>query len=290
MRLFRRLLPALLLVFVAAPLAAQQVRGRVVDEGGQSVKAATVFLLDGEGRRVVGTHTDDEGAFQLRVPREGSYRLRAQRIGYGEALTDTMQVGGRISLELTLQLSVRAVALAPLTITAQQHPPRVPRLVSVGFYRRQEQGQGVHFEREDIERQRPVQMSALVSQVPGVLVMGSGSFAGDVVMMRGSHCLPSVWLDGRLARPGERLEAGSQTEWSSATAAEARFSPFSRRTVRVRHRPTPMDELITPDEVEAVEVYRGPAEVPAMFAFTGGACGAVVVWTQFHAGLAADLR
>lgn len=288
MRLFRRLLPALLLVLVAAPLAAQQVRGRVVDEGGQSVKAATVFLLDGEGRRVVGTHTDDEGAFQLRVPREGSYRLRAQRIGYGEALTDTMQVGGRVSLELTLQLSVRAVALAPLNITAQQHP-RVPRLVSVGFYRRQEQGQGEFFEREDIERQRPVQMSALVRQVPGVLVMGGGTFAGDVVMMRGSQCLPSVWLDGRLARPGGRLEAESRSEWSSAMA-EARLSPFSRREVRVRHRTVAMDELITPHEVEAVEVYRGPAETPAIFAFTAASCGAVVVWTQFHAGLAADVR
>lgn len=286
MRLFRRLLPALLLLLAAAPLAAQQVRGRVVDEGGQSVKAATVYLLDGEGRRVAGTHTDDEGTFALRVPREGSYRLRAQRIGYGQAVTDTMEVGGRISLELTLRLSVRAVALAPLTITAQQ-PPRLPRLVSVGFYRRQEQGQGTFFEREDIERQRPLQMSALVSQVSGVVVMSGGSLsAGDVVMMRGSHCLPSVWLDGRLARAGGQL---AEREWSGTEAAEARLSLFSRREPRVRHHTT-MDELITPNEVEAVEVYRGPSEVPAIFAFMGGSCGAVVVWTQFHAGLAADTR
>lgn len=287
MRLFRRLLPALLLALVAAPLAAQQVRGRVVDDAGGSVRAANVVLQDIDGQRLAATRTDSLGLFELPVPREGTYRLRAERIGYGQATTEAMQVGGRISLELKLRLSVRAVALDPLTITARPDEPRDARLVQVGFYDRQDQGRGYFFEREDIRRQRPVQMSVLVSQVPGVVVSTGGSFsAGDVVMVRGTHCLPSVWLDGRLARAGMRLERSG--EWGGSAAA--RLSPFSRRSPPARSHAPAMDDLVAPEEVDAVEVYRGAAEVPAVFGFTGGGCGAVVVWTQFHGGLAATTR
>lgn len=287
MRFFRRLLPALLLVVFAAPLAAQQVRGRVVDDGGQSVKSAHVRLQDEDGHPLAAVRTDDEGRFELRVPRQGTYRLHARRIGYGEALTDALTVGGRISVDVTLQLSVRAVALDPLTITARRERSRHPRLVSVGFYDRQAQGQGEFFEREDIERQRPLQMSVLVAQVPGIMVTagGGGSFSsGDVVMVRGTRCLPSVWLDGRLARAGARLES------ARPGPPPGRHLPSARTEAPPPRMTLSMDELVTPHEVEAVEVYRGPAEVPAIFAFTGGACGAVVVWTQFHAGIAARTR
>lgn len=287
MRLLCRLLPALLLVLAAAPLASQQVRGRVLDDGGQSVGAATVVLQDPGGRRVAATRTDDGGRFELRVPREGLYRLRAERIGYGEVTSEPVQVGGRLSVDLELRLSVQAVALAPLLITAQQERARLPRLERVGFYRRQEQGMGEFFERGDIDRQRPVQMSVLVSQVPGVLIASTGTFSpGDVVMMRGSPCLPSIWLDGRLARPGSRLE--NETARLTARLEPPPLSPrgFGSR----RPAPTAFDDLVTPHEVEAVEVYRGPSEVPAIFAGSGGSCGAVVVWTQFHAGLAAGQR
>jgi hypothetical protein len=43
-----------------------------------------------------------------------------------------------------------------------------------------------------------------------------------------------------------------------------------------------IDDLVSLPEVEAIEVYRGPSELPAEFHgfYGGGNCGAVVVWTR----------
>ncbi|MEX1183198.1 MAG: hypothetical protein WEF86_08165 [Gemmatimonadota bacterium] len=39
-----------------------------------------------------------------------------------------------------------------------------------------------------------------------------------------------------------------------------------------------IDDLVRPLDLEAIEVYRGPSEMPAEFA--RGTCGAIVLWTR----------
>ena len=41
-----------------------------------------------------------------------------------------------------------------------------------------------------------------------------------------------------------------------------------------------VDEFVLPVEVAGVEVYQGPAQLPAEFAGSDARCGAVVVWTK----------
>ncbi|HEX5726903.1 MAG TPA: hypothetical protein VFX98_15620, partial [Longimicrobiaceae bacterium] len=42
----------------------------------------------------------------------------------------------------------------------------------------------------------------------------------------------------------------------------------------------PIDEVIEPMNVEAIEVYRGAAEIPAQYGGSSSACGVIVIWTR----------
>lgn len=44
--------------------------------------------------------------------------------------------------------------------------------------------------------------------------------------------------------------------------------------------PAGIDGLVIPTEVEAVEVYEGPASLPAEFGGSRAGCGVVVIWTR----------
>ena len=67
----------------------------------------------------------------------------------------------------------------------------------------------------------------------------------------GLECNPAVFLDGALVRPG-----GTE------------------------HRQyTPFNQIVDPDMVEAIEVYRRATEVPARFSGEWATCGVIAVWT-----------
>lgn len=38
--------------------------------------------------------------------------------------------------------------------------------------------------------------------------------------------------------------------------------------------------LVQPSDVWAVEVYRGPAEVPAQYLDSNSRCGVILIWTK----------
>ena len=50
--------------------------------------------------------------------------------------------------------------------------------------------------------------------------------------------------------------------------------------VRIHGGAAAIDELVSPIEIAAVEVYRGPSEVPVEFSGPETGCGAIVIWTN----------
>jgi hypothetical protein len=51
---------------------------------------------------------------------------------------------------------------------------------------------------------------------------------------------------------------------------------------------TELNQLVVPGEVEGIEIYRRPAEVPPQFAPSGiFSCGAIVIWTRLRFDLPA---
>lgn len=104
-------------------VAAQEVRprlsGLLLTEGsGVPVQGAHVRLVGSDEVTVAEDLSDVRGAFSLRVPPAGVYRLRVARIGYEPWASDTLQVDwSGESRTLRLEIPVQAIPLAELSVT-----------------------------------------------------------------------------------------------------------------------------------------------------------------------------
>ncbi len=109
------LLAACLSVF-AVPLAAQGVRGRLLEATSDApVVGALVVLEDASGRRVAQMVTGEAGRFVVRAPAAGAYRLRVLRIGYLPFDSEVRLPAGELS-DRTLMLAGAPVALPEIAI------------------------------------------------------------------------------------------------------------------------------------------------------------------------------
>jgi carboxypeptidase family protein len=104
------------LLLIAAPLAAQIVRGRVVDLAtGGALPGAHVVLVDTSGHDGASALTSDDGRFAIRAPDGGRYAIRVQRIGYSSTRSDPFELGAQETIEQQIaapSVSVRLEAIA----------------------------------------------------------------------------------------------------------------------------------------------------------------------------------
>lgn len=142
------------LLLASSPAAAQLVRGTVTDAGDQSPVASVDVLLEAEdGERLAQTATDSLGAFQVRAPGPGRFRLTLSRIGYATRSTAPFELGRGEVLTLEISLDAAALQLEPLEVVERKRE-RTPSLAR--FYDRAEwvrkSGIGRVYYREDLER------------------------------------------------------------------------------------------------------------------------------------------
>ena len=115
-----------------------------------------------------------------------------------------------------------------------------------GFYDRQMRGAGHFITRADIDRRNPINMTDMFRMIPGARVESRGF--RTQVRFRGARCAPLTWLDGTPLYAGE-------------------FDLDS----------------IDPRSMEGIEIYSGPAGVPAEFQGNrqlSSSCGTVLLWTR----------
>jgi hypothetical protein len=93
--------------------------------------------------------------------------------------------------------------------------------------------------REEIEERRPRLLTELLNRMPGGMVVSTPPY-GYTLLLRG-QCRPGIWVDGV---PVAYVES--------------------------------IDQLMSPHDVEAVEVYHG-FELPVEFGVNS--CGGVLIWT-----------
>ncbi|MDX1395274.1 MAG: carboxypeptidase-like regulatory domain-containing protein [Gemmatimonadota bacterium] len=100
----RTLWCALLIIHaLSATTAGQTIVGTALEAGGAlRVSGALVSLLDADGAATDQTLTSASGAFLLRAPVPGTYRVRIERIGYADWLSETytLEEGERRSVEV----------------------------------------------------------------------------------------------------------------------------------------------------------------------------------------------
>jgi hypothetical protein len=274
--MLRRLLPLAACVLAATPLAGQMVRGKVVDAAtGAGVPAAAVRAL-GEGRDVGHARTAADGtfAFQLRVP--GTVRIEAQRTGYRTTLTAELPVGARETVDVEVKLSAQAIAIEPLRVTARVQPPRRPALELNGFYDRERQGVGRYLRREDFENRGNQNLAQVLSRVQGTAIYYSGPNQYVYFPRSGD---PSV---GRLSSsrpPSRTLEGAAPAKWGPPN--NACLPRLFLDGVRVAYdAQSDINSVVNPDQVEAIEIFRGPSEIPAQYNDNNSQCGVILIWTR----------
>lgn len=240
---------ALALAAAALPAAAQQVGGAVLDlhivEVGTERPVSDVRVAV-EGIRYP-VWSDREG--RVRVPNipVGTRGVLVHRPGYAP---ERMTVGfGRERVEGRVELRVLPITLAPVQVVAEQ---QIRSLRERNFYARIRHGHGAVLMRDDIERMRPRTTMDVMRRLRGFRVDYNPK--GEVVLTSGRNggsfgaCQPQVYLDGALVW----MESG-------------RIDP---------------SDVVSPEQIEAIEAYAGAATIPPELNATGSACGVVAIWTR----------
>jgi hypothetical protein len=113
-------LAALALLTCAGTALAQAVAGRLVSTNGGPVPWALVRLVDDAGNSFSGSVTTERGTFRLSAPGPGTYRVRAERIGFRMTLSEPLELVEAETFPLTLIASDAAITLEKLEVSSRK--------------------------------------------------------------------------------------------------------------------------------------------------------------------------
>ncbi|MDP2959175.1 MAG: carboxypeptidase regulatory-like domain-containing protein [Longimicrobiales bacterium] len=106
----------------AAPLPAQVLRGRVLDDATDAPVAGVLIMLAQGNVPRAHAVSDDRGMFVLEPGAPGTYSLRAVRLGYSESVVPALELASPGTfLEFDLLLSPKPVALEGVVVSALRY-------------------------------------------------------------------------------------------------------------------------------------------------------------------------
>lgn len=247
----------LLVLALLAPsrvLTAQTVLGRVFDAvTTDGVGEAEVTLADSAGRVVARSMSERSGRFLFRLSDAGIYVLTITRLGYSTGDSAVVHLASDQTRYLEIELQPEALGLPGFTVRGD---PQLPQLELSGFYHRRDMGRGRFLDPGDIQATLVIQTSEYLRRVPFVR-MNTQGISYEPYISRGtiglrsgnSPCYPDVVLDGMKVREG-------------GPSIDLAF-----------------DNIVSPHDVEAMEVYAGGASIPRQWLSLSG-CGLIVIWTK----------
>lgn len=243
-----------LLIAPAGSLSGQTVLGKVLDAVTQDGVGEAEVTLRVSGGEVVGRGVSEaSGRFVIHLSDPGIFVLSISRLGYATGDSALVQVSGDETRYLEVELQPEALGIPGFTVVGD---PQVPYLELSGFYHRRDMGYGRFLGPEEVDHRTVTQTSEYLRRVPFIRLEYRGLSKepvvsrGPVSLIRSSGpCYPDVVLDGIKVREG----------------GNARFVNF--------------DDLVAPQEVEAMEVYAGAASVPRKWLSDTG-CGLIIIWTR----------
>ncbi|HYH83000.1 MAG TPA: carboxypeptidase regulatory-like domain-containing protein [Longimicrobium sp.] len=213
------------------------------ERGGGALKGARVELL---GARIA-ANSDDNGIVRLASVPAGPAIVSVHKFGYGdERFPLTVRAGDTVTVEVDLQ--TETVRLAEVRATASYSVG----LRNTGFLDRKKVGLGTYAMRADWERRGRLNFSDVLRRMRGVRVMQTYDGRSLLVPPRPSGtlrgCQPMLYVDGVHIHVDQKYDD--------------------------------INNIIPLGEIEAIEAYAGPAEIPAQFNATGSACSVVLVWRR----------
>jgi hypothetical protein len=238
------------------------VRGRVTTVDGAPFPTAVARVL-GSGTLV---RTDSGGVFRISDAAAGTQTVEVRAVGYDPIRRRVELVPGE-PVVATFTLEKSRVTLDTVRVIAgRKLPPDVEAIE-----RRWRRGLGIILDGATVRERASNYITSALFSIPGVQ-LGTRDGFGNAVYLRGAGgaCIPTIFLDGY------RLQT---------SAPQRGPALFQFGATRPMEEPSylSLDELVSPQDVAAMEVYVRPAQRPAEF--TGiEDCGVLVVWTRQYLG------
>lgn len=242
-------------VFLAVPIFAADLDSQSGGTLSGTVTAANNQPLAQVRVRVLGTDlattTRMDGAFDVANVPPGKRELQALMVGYTPAAMTIEIVAGE-----TLKVSVVLEPLPLETVTVTADPNFFVGIA--GFEERKARGMGRYFTRDEIKVMQPRQLTDVLRRVPGMQI--------ETVV-------------GGLSGGSPTARTGRSISGANAPCVMAYYlngSPF----------PLPSDisinHFVAAEDVAAMEVYTGSAQIPPEFnsSLYGARCGVVAIWTR----------
>lgn len=230
----------------------QQVRGVVVEDSSFLPIADVIVELIAPSGAVRATSVSTRaGWFELFAPGSGQFLVRASHQAYTRTDTLAVEFNSQEIITVVFRLSGGPIPIAPLVVKV------TPRDRLAGFRERASRGAfGRFITRADIDKLGGYNLAHVLRFTPEVRIerVRDGGFTTEGVFMRsfGDLCIPAVFVDGMAVPAGRAID---------------------------------VNELLSAEEVEGVEVYRSVASAPMEFRVPGfGAgdffCGVIAVWSR----------
>ncbi|MGH7618315.1 MAG: hypothetical protein ACREPM_13915 [Gemmatimonadaceae bacterium] len=243
------------------------VRGILYDDASGAALRGSVMLIDPQSNAaVVYAATDSAGMFTLRVG-DGVYQIGAVRPGYVSVLSAPVSLQNGEQLSIRVPIAQSGDPQHKIGVTQHVRPSssaiqgRDASLAATSFANRRSLGLGLHYGRQEFERDGGSTLGEFLRSVPGLAIidptsMTSAHMSRDFALgsMSGSGaaaCHIGWFLDGR------RMDLPGESD--------------------------PLTDglgLMRLDTIEGVEVFRGVSEMPAEFADPDLRCGAIAIWTR----------
>jgi len=258
----------------SASPAQSALSGVVRGAAGQALAGASVRW--GEQPAVV---TDGQGRFRMRMPPPREYAVSVTHPELGTRATRVALTADAGEVELRPATG----ASGALTATVQ----RVVRLATVqaqarnmsldiqGFYDRQHRGLGLFLTEERLHRNRAGRLSDVLRGVPGLRIMRYAP-TDSATSRRRAFLATASDLDVQYrvaASRGSNRILGSGPCWMDVYVDGVQVQSWN---------PDLSQNLDSFPllQVQAVEVYRGPSEIPEQYRQTWSGCGVVLLWTK----------
>ena len=218
-----------------------QLSGTIIDASSRYAVPGADVVHVGGGKTVV---TDSLGHFVVGELPSGIVRFVVRSVGFPVLrVAVALTRGESLSkvIELDSSITGRTTAQPLAGVTATAPRPPMPRFVD--FERRRITGGGQYLVREELEKSGVASLQDAMRGLRGVNMDCGGAHGCAIRMARAPmRCRPEYIVDERV------------------------------------------DNMFGPDtpirDIEGIEVYTGPSDVPGEFAGRHAGCGVIVVWTR----------
>jgi len=225
--------------------------------------------------------TDSGGEFRIAGVASGEQRVVVRRIGYGAADTK-LAFSGFEPVERRIVLG-RAITLEAVTVTAQYSDRAMP-----GFEDNKRVGLGKFMTRAEIAKFDGMTMTSALSQFASLGLIGGmkGNIWATSRLSPVAACLPgSPGTHDALTVTGVCLVSHGYyipEKGESAPIACYSLVYIDGQLMNGSREPTEPFDLrsVSPERIEAMEYYAGPAETPMKYSRMGSSCGVLVIWTR----------